>query len=234
MKMVREVQFDDGFSSPSDECGCDSVFQIFPRFHADNRGHFVEVIRNSWGHWIRDFSWMKQVNRSSSRSCVLRGCHAQRGAMCQGKLVEAVNRTIYDIITDARPNSGSFGVTSVYRLDPEVHNQLWIPRGFLHAFAVPNSETTEPEAIFQYYVDNAYDKTSEICINPKSFLVPLMTCHRSMCKNMECSDFDALHELFAREERLIISDKDLSGVDYNRFMTSVKLEYETSGRLWYR
>jgi len=234
LKIVREVQFDDRFGSSSDECGRNSVFQIFPEFHVDDRGHFMEVIRDSGEHWIRNFSWMRQMNRSSSRSCVLRGCHAQRGAMCQGKLVEAVNRTIYDIITDARPNSESFGVTSIYRLDPGVHNQLWIPRGFLHAFVVPDSETAESEAVFQYYVDNAYDKTSEICVNPKSFLGSLMACHKSLYQDLDGSDFDSLHELFTGEERLIISDKDLSGVDYNGFMMSVKREYETSGKLWYR
>ena len=232
--MVREVQFDDGLNSSSDECGRNSVFQVFPRFSEDDRGHFMEVIKDSGEHWLRDFSWMRQINRSSSRSNVLRGCHAQRGSMCQGKLVESVNRTIYDIITDARPDSGSFGVTSIYRLDPKVHNQLWIPRGFLHAFVVPSSEGDSDEAIFQYYVDNEYDRGSEVCVNPRSFLGTVVARHKTLYADMESSDFDELHNLFAGEDRLIISDKDSSGADYGLFMESVKRDYETSGKLWHR
>lgn len=232
--MVREFQFDDRFGSSSDECGRDSVFQVFPNSYADDRGHFMEVISASGEHWIHDLSWVRQVNRSSSRSFVLRGCHAQRGAMCQGKLVEAINRKIFDIITDARPNSESFGVTSIYCLDPEVHNQLWIPRGFLHAFVVPESGNDFGEAIFQYYVDNAYDKESEICVNPRSFLGSIVECHKSMYKELSGSGFDSLHGLFTGEDRLIISDKDLTGIDYNDFMESVKRDYEISGKLWYR
>jgi len=63
-------------------------------------------------------SWVKQINRSVSKGGTVRGCHAQRGKFCQGKLVEALNAKIYDIITDARPDSKTFGVSNVYILDP--------------------------------------------------------------------------------------------------------------------
>ena len=64
--------------------------------------------------------------------------HAQSGKSCQGKLVQAVYGKIFDVITDARPDSDTFGVSDVFELDSERQNQLWVPRGFLHGFVVPS------------------------------------------------------------------------------------------------
>lgn len=235
MRLVRDLEFDNIDSTGTKDKFCkESVFQIFPDFHGDKRGYFMEVMKNHGEHWLQNFGWMQQINRSSSRSNVLRGCHAQMGGRCQGKLVEAVNRTIFDIITDARPDSSSFGVTSVYRLDPKVHNQLWIPRGFLHAFVVPSCDGEETgEAVFQYYVDNAYSKESEICINPLSFLGSVMFKHREICKISGINDFDGLHDLFDDINSLIISNKDSNGKDFYIFMKHLSDEYAKNGMRWY-
>ena len=116
------------------------------------------------------------MNRSSSSKYTVRGCHAQYGKFCQGKLVEALTEKIYDIITDSRPDSKTYGLSKIYILDPLKQNKLWVPRGFLHAFVVPNAKSN---AIFQYFCDNVYNKPSEIGINPLTILPKIVSIHKS-------------------------------------------------------
>lgn len=204
------------------------VFELLPDVHGDSRGWFSEVLKG-------DLSWIKQINRSSSSANVVRGCHAQRGGFCQAKLVEAVNEVIFDYIIDARPDSKTFGVSKVYRLDPTKQNKLFVPRGFLHAFIVPSSAKTS--AVFTYYCDNIYDKESEICINPKSIITRNIGILRSWCySNPEMNEM--FHELAeSSEDNWIYSDKDLQGLDYDEWMTSLQTAHASGDlktSLWYR
>lgn len=205
-----------------------SVFEILPNVYSDPRGWFSEVLKG-------DLSWIKQINRSSSSANVVRGCHAQRGSFCQAKLVEAINEVIFDYIIDARPDSETFGVSKIYRLDPAKQNKLFVPRGFLHAFIVPAS--AKSSAVFTYYCDNVYDKSSEICINPKSIITRNIGILRSWCKDNQEMD-DMFHELVvSSEDNWIYSDKDLQGLDYDAWMTSLKVahnskDFKTS--IWYK
>lgn len=203
----------------------------------DNRGYFMEVFNEANDEtleipsWTRTSNWIRQINRSSSVGGVIRGCHAQRGMFCQGKLVEAVNERIYDIITDARPNSGTFGSSSVFLLDPEKHNRLWVPRGFLHAFVVPLS--VEKQAIFEYYCDNVYDRSSEVGVNPAAFLPKVVESFKTLTSGGQ-KDYGDLFDVFDREDSCVYSEKDMNGLDYEKFMSGVQKEYENTGRLWYR
>lgn len=204
------------------------VFELLPDVHGDSRGWFSEVLKG-------DLSWIKQINRSSSSANVVRGCHAQRGGFCQAKLVEAINEVIFDYIIDARPDSKTFGVSKMYRLDPVLQNKLFVPRGFLHAFIVPSSAKTS--AVFTYYCDNIYDKESEICINPKTIITRNIGILRSWCYSNPEMD-KMFHELIeSSEDDWIYSDKDLQGLDYDEWMTSLQTahasgDFKTS--LWYR
>jgi len=103
------------------------VFEIFPNVFKDNRGYFCEVLKDqcAWSSngnfplWLSNLGWIRQVNRSKSHGKTVRGCHAQKGQYCQGKLVQALTAKIYDIITHARPDSKTFGVSKAFVLDPE-------------------------------------------------------------------------------------------------------------------
>ena len=205
-----------------------TVFELFPDVHGDTRGWFSEVMKG-------DLGWIKQINRSSSSPNVVRGCHAQQGAFCQAKLVEAINEVVFDYIIDARPDSKTFGVSKMYRLDPVKQNKLFVPRGFLHAFIVPSS--AKIDAVFTYYCDNIYDKESEICINPKSVITRNIGILRSWCySNPEMNDM--FHELVeSSEDDWVYSDKDLQGLDYDAWMTSLKVAYDNEDfktSLWYK
>lgn len=203
-----------------------TVFQIFPSVFTDNRGSFSEIWKNSnQTNPFSDFSWVKQVNRSKSIGNTIRGCHAQRGRFCQAKMVQAVNARLYDVIIDARTDSGTFGRGKIYLLDPDVQNMLWVPRGFLHAFIVPNMSDI---AIFEYYCDNVYDKPSEIGCNPMSIVPKLMNDY--ICDFPEFKDM--LNSLDAGNVNL--SDKDSTNPDCDLLLSNLMTEYLSSNFIWYK
>lgn len=225
------IKFDRGFDSPNEEF----VFEIEPKVFNDDRGCFSEVMKYQEDTCnmpleaiciSTNISWIKQINRSVSKGCTIRGCHAQCGKFCQGKLVEALNEKIFDIITDARPDSKTFGTSKVFILDPVKQNKLWVPHGFLHSFAVPRYASN---AIFQYFCDNVYDKESEVQINPMSFFPKLI---KILKQNDKTQEFKDLYDIF--DSQLNLSDKDKNAQDYETWMQSIKNDYNMNKKIWYR
>lgn len=204
------------------------VSELTPRVFEDGRGSFSEVLKG-------DLSWIKQVNRSVSHPGVVRGCHAQKGKWCQSKLVESLSVPIFDFIVDARPDSTTFGVSKMYRLDPFKQNKLFVPRGFLHSFLVPLR--SQIDAIFMYYCDNEFNKDSELCINPKSVLDSRICSLRSWCYSDSLVDAEFHEAIDGSDDDRIYSEKDLSGMDYDEWMNKIKSAYSNGNlaeALWYK
>lgn len=237
--LLRNLECFDWFEDEPNSRAMD----IVPYCYGDNRGYFMEVVKDI-SHSINEnepvneitssTKWIKQINRSSSVNGVIRGCHSQRGAFCQGKLVEAVTGCVYDIITDARPNSSSFGVSTIVLLSSELHNKLWIPRGFLHSFVVPLNSVEN--TIFEYMCDNVYDKKSEVTINPKSVLPRIIESFKESMKDNEfdLTNYEPLYTLFENEEKCIYSEKDLNGLDYVEFMEENRKNFHSTREVWYK
>lgn len=224
-----------------DGCTMSRVFTYVPQVFKDNRGTFSEVLKtptNPYEYeidWFNELNWIKQINRSTSCGLTVRGMHAQKGDFCQAKLVEAVKGVIYDIITDARPGSQTFGVSTVVRLDSEIQNKLFIPRGFLHGFAVPEGES---EAIFSYMCDNVYDKESEVTINPMTMLPNIISQISQRFNDAKEDDpeylkFKPLFDMFNSPDKLVFSEKDTMGIDYADWMKSILADWKTNHILWY-
>lgn len=127
---------------------------IEPKVFGDDRGYFMETFR---GDLLRDALGFDvtfvQDNESLSCRGVLRGLHYQLPPFAQSKLVRVVQGCVLDVAVDIRKGSATFGKHVAYELSAENKRQLFIPRGFAHAFVVL-SET----AVFQYKVDNFYSK----------------------------------------------------------------------------
>jgi len=112
------------------------VLLITPKVFADARGFFYEsynyqAFAEKAGLNIN----FVQDNHSRSQKNVLRGLHYQIGKP-QGKLVRALVGTIQDVAVDLRKSSPTFGQSVSYILSAENYQQLWIPAGFAHGFAV--------------------------------------------------------------------------------------------------
>ena len=162
------------------------------------------------------------MNRSASKYGVVRGFHAQKAPYCQGKLVEALNEELYDVIVDARVDSRTFGTIGIYLLDPVVQNKLWVPRGFLHCFAVPFY--AKSIAYFNYLCDNVYDKGSEFSINPLSIFEKLGNLEKDIVFPKDFS------RILSNIDKMEFSEKDKAGLDYESWMSDIK----NSKNIWYR
>lgn len=129
---------------------------IEPSIHEDERGYFFESFRdNIFRKEVGNISFL-QDNESKSTFGTLRGLHYQLPPFAQSKLVRVVVGNVLDIALDIRKDSSSFGKHVAIELSDENKKQLYIPRGFAHAFVVLSEM-----AIFQYKVDNYYNKSSE-------------------------------------------------------------------------
>ena len=127
------------------------VVLVEPRVFGDARGWFAESYKRSdfeKGGIAQDF---RQDNHSHSEGVgILRGLHYQTEPMAQGKLVRALQGSIFDVAVDIRHGSPTHGRWVGETLTAENHRMLWVPAGFAHGF-----QTLTP------VTDVAYKTTSE-------------------------------------------------------------------------
>ncbi len=129
---------------------------IEPQVHADSRGLFAELFSEQR---YRDEAGIDlpfvQDNLSRSHQGVLRGMHYQRQRP-QGKLVQVLAGSVFDVAADINPASPTYGQTVALELSGENHRQLWIPPGYAHGFCV-TSET----ALLHYKCTDYYRPQDE-------------------------------------------------------------------------
>ena len=132
---------------------------IEPRIFADERGYFFESYNQSEFNKAGINANFVQDNESKSSYGVVRGLHCQLGVHGQAKLVRVLSGKVLDVAVDFRAGSPTYGQHVAVELSCENKRQLYIPRGFLHGFAVL-SET----CIFSYKCDNLYHKDAECAV----------------------------------------------------------------------
>lgn len=137
----------------------EGVTIIEPKIFADERGYFFESYNEA--EFIKNGITNRFVQDNQSKSCygVIRGLHCQLGEHSQAKLVRVLKGKVLDVAVDIRKGSPTFGKYVSVELSDENQRQLFIPRHFLHGFAVLSKE-----AIFAYKCDNLYCKESEFGI----------------------------------------------------------------------
>jgi len=135
--------------------GC---YIIEPSIHKDNRGVFFESFNKKEFEKKLAFNInFVQDNQSVSSKGVIRALHMQKPPFSQAKLVNVVKGKVLDVVVDVRKNSQTFGQHFSIELSSENRKQLFVPRNFLHGFAV-----LEDETIFTYKCDNYYNKEAEV------------------------------------------------------------------------
>jgi dTDP-4-dehydrorhamnose 3,5-epimerase len=135
----------------------EDVIIIDPKVHGDDRGYFVETFRQDK---LEDFLGFQinfcQDNESKSSKGVLRGLHYQLAPAAQTKLVRVIKGSVLDVAVDIRDGSPTFGQYVAVELSEENKRQLFVPRGFAHAFVV-----LEDDTVFAYKVDNYYSPEND-------------------------------------------------------------------------
>ncbi|WP_316746894.1 dTDP-4-dehydrorhamnose 3,5-epimerase [Pedobacter gandavensis] len=168
------------------ETGLKGCVIIKPKVIEDSRGYFFEGFNSASFERLTGMSGdFVQDNQSFSSFGVIRGLHAQDGDYAQAKLVRVLQGEVLDVAVDARPDSDTYGQHFAVRLSAKNKLQLYVPRGFLHGFAVL-SDTAE----FFYKCDNFYNKESERGIH------------------FGCPELNI--DWLIEEDKRIIADKDLS------------------------
>jgi dTDP-4-dehydrorhamnose 3,5-epimerase len=132
-------------------------FVIEPKVFEDKRGFFYEFFNKEnfvaqtgkQIHFVQD-------NLAKSDKGALRGFHFQKGRHAQAKLVSVLQGAVLDVIIDIRKDSKTFGQHFSIELNDKNKKQLFVPRGFAHAYLC-----LEDDTLFYYKVDNYYHQESE-------------------------------------------------------------------------
>jgi len=133
------------------------VLLITPKRHGDARGWFAET----WSQKALlaagvDTQFVQDNQAFSARKGTLRGLHFQKAPFAQGKLVRVLKGAVFDVALDIRRGSATYGQWVGATLTAEGGEQIWVPRGFAHAYMT----LTDDAEIF-YKVDNDYAPQSE-------------------------------------------------------------------------
>lgn len=111
------------------------VLIVEPDVFGDERGFFMETWRQARFAEQGIPEPFVQDNHSRSSKGVLRGLHYQLQHP-QGKLVRAINGSVFDVAVDIRRGSPRFGQWVGLELSDANKRQLYIPPGFAHGFCV--------------------------------------------------------------------------------------------------
>lgn len=138
--------------------GC---FILKPEIYKDERGYFSTpfvkgVIDDVFEQILGEKIEFVQDNESLSKYGVIRGIHFQQGEWAQSKLVRCSYGLVRDVIVDLRHDSPTYGKHITVDLSDKNAKMVFVPKGCGHGFSV-----LSVGAIFNYKVDNYYNKESE-------------------------------------------------------------------------
>ena len=131
------------------------VLLLEPSVVSDHRGWFTETYHEQRYRDTGITEHFVQDNCSRSARNTVRGLHFQH-PHAQGKLVMALEGTVYDVVVDIRKGSPTFGKWHAVELSDKNLHQMYIPPGCAHGFCV-TSET----AIFLYKCTAYYSPRDE-------------------------------------------------------------------------
>jgi dTDP-4-dehydrorhamnose 3,5-epimerase len=133
------------------------VILLRTRRFSDVRGYFTETYNEKTFHAAGIMAKFIQDNQSySAKRGTVRGLHFQLPLAAQAKLVRVLHGSVYDVAVDLRTGSPTYGRWVGETLTADGGEQLFVPRGFAHAFC-----TLEPDTVVAYKVDEFYAPASD-------------------------------------------------------------------------
>jgi dTDP-4-dehydrorhamnose 3,5-epimerase len=140
------------------ETGLQGLVIIESRVHADQRGFFKELWKQSSLREAGLPHCYVQSNVSWSVGGVLRGLHYQFPKP-QGKLVSVLRGSVFDVAVDIRTDSPTYRQWAGIELSGSNHRQLYIPEGFAHGFCVLGEG-----ALMNYLCTEEFDSAADAAI----------------------------------------------------------------------
>ena len=110
------------------------VLELEAAIVRDNRGYFSELYSEVEFRKAGLTLEFRQDNISLSARGTLRGMHYQIEPHSMGKLVRALQGSIFDVAVDLRQGSPTFGKWVGRELSAANGRALWVPVGFAHGF----------------------------------------------------------------------------------------------------
>lgn len=136
------------------------VFLHTPQRYSDHRGRFSETFNQAkFEPFTGPLDWVQDNESVSTKAGTLRGLHFQAPPHAQDKLVRCVRGRIIDVAVDLRRGSPTFGGHVRAELSANMGEQIFVPKGFAHAFL-----TLEPETVVAYKVSAYYNQEAERAI----------------------------------------------------------------------
>jgi dTDP-4-dehydrorhamnose 3,5-epimerase len=133
------------------------VLLITPKRHGDARGWFAETwSRKTLSAAGLDVDFVQDNQAFSAKKGTIRGLHFQQAPHPQAKLVRVLRGAIYDVAVDIRQGSPTYGRFVGAELTAEKGEQLFVPRGFAHAYC-----TITEDVELAYKVDGLYAPETE-------------------------------------------------------------------------
>ena len=126
------------------------VLVFEPVVLSDHRGVFTETYHEDRYRNAGIREDFVQDNYSRSIRNTLRGLHFQE-PHAQGKLVMALEGTVFDVVVDIRKGSPSFGKWYGVELSGENLRQMYIPPGCAHGFCVTSASASFLYKCTAYY-----------------------------------------------------------------------------------
>lgn len=118
----------------------------------DSRGYFMETYSHrDYATLGIDCEFVQDNQSLSAQRGTIRGLHFQIPPEPQAKLVRVLKGSIFDVAVDIRRGSPTYGKWCGATLTADQGEQLFVPRGFAHAFC-----TLEPNTEVVYKVDSYY------------------------------------------------------------------------------
>jgi dTDP-4-dehydrorhamnose 3,5-epimerase len=134
------------------------VLIIEPHVFGDSRGWFMETYSKKKTPQI-ECDFVQDNHSYSAQKGTIRGIHFQKSPMEQAKLLRCTRGSLMDYAVDLRSDSPTYKEWVAVELSAENKKQLFIPRGFGHAFI---SLTDDVELL--YKTDNYYSAECDTAI----------------------------------------------------------------------
>lgn len=133
----------------------EGVYIVEPKLFGDERGWFMETYSKIKTPEI-NCDFVQDNHSYSKEKGTLRGIHFQNCEHAQTKLVRCVRGAVLDVAVDLRKGSPTYKKWVGVELSADNKKQLFIPRGFGHAFL-----TLTEDVEFVYKTDNYYNHESD-------------------------------------------------------------------------
>lgn len=133
------------------------AFLIELEKRGDDRGFFARTMcRQEFATHGLDTDYVQQNTSFSAHKGTIRGMHYQLPPHTEAKLVRCIEGAIVDIIVDLRRESPTYLKHEKFELNDINRRQLYVPRGFAHAF-----QAISDDVEVSYLVSAAYAPASE-------------------------------------------------------------------------